>query len=100
LTNEILPENFKSQDKLGPRTVFLTLVSVIFIALSTIYQMKDNTEKKLQGIKEQLQKTEQTMQQIKQSQQGIDSSLKELKKDTFLGKTSLVFHIPLHHLVF
>jgi hypothetical protein len=86
LYDEVLPDNFRSQDKYSKRSLMLAAISAVFIAVTIGQQFLDTTDQELQGIKLQLQKTEKKLEGIQLYLQEINSSIRKIKADSVEGK--------------
>ena len=75
--NEVLmPANHTLQRKIGNRSLWLAGISTSFIILSTIFQMKDTSEKELEGLKKELQILNHTIDSFATIQAGNQQYLK------------------------
>ncbi len=82
LNEKILPENFKSQDKFGKRSLILALISVVFIAITAYVQWNDQKNSELKAIKLEIEKTRKTLDSINIHYKSIDSSLRKISQGT------------------
>ena len=82
LNEVILPENFKSQDKFGKRSLILAFISVLFIAITAYLQWSDQKNSELKEIKLEIEKSGHILDSINTHYKSIDSSLKKISRDT------------------
>jgi hypothetical protein len=75
MNDEILPESFRLQRRLTRSSLFLSGLSILFIAISTVLQYRDTTPQEVKLLKETVQQTSNTLKGIALYLKEIDSSI-------------------------
>jgi hypothetical protein len=86
MNDVVLPKAYRDQNKTTIISLVLAGVSVVFIILSFVSQLSDNTELELKALKEAIQKNDNTLKNIYYSLEEIKNSIRLIKTDTFLVK--------------
>lgn len=86
LNDTILPENFKSQDKFGTRSLWLTFISVFFIGVTAYLQYRDKTAQRVEELKQEVKETSKTLKELQSSLKEVNSSIQKIKTDTVFVK--------------
>lgn len=90
LNEEVLPQNFKSQEKSSKQSFWLAFVSAsistIIIAATAYLQYKDSTDEQLKELKQEVQKSSTALDSIQHYLKNINSSLQNVNTDTLLVK--------------
>jgi hypothetical protein len=86
INNVILPKAYEDQRKFGNKSLWLGLLSVVFIGIILLKEYRDHTDSKVQELSLKSDSLRLEVQNFRLSLESINSSIQKATTDTFLVK--------------